>query len=691
MNMEKEILILNIDDVLPNRFQPRIKFKEENINELAESIKEHGVIQPIVVRKISDKYEIIAGERRYKASILAGKTTIPAIVTDLDDKNSAEVALIENVQRQNLTPIEEAISYKKILDMGYINQTDLAEKLGKTQSTIANKLRLLNLDEEVQEALLNEKISERHARSLLKLDKNKQVEMLNRIISERMTVRKTDEEINKILNNNSEEKQEVNIPSLNKVDENNSEIEVLNFDLDEQESSKENELEKTMEIPPITEKEVNNTMNENQNINSIPELNNQVQDNSFNTENISNNQVQDNNFNTENVLNNQVQNSNINEIPSVNSFNNQEIPVENQNNTVNIPNLNQQDLTNNQIEVSNVMQQESNNNVSEISDNTSQNLNNTENQFNIPSEPIIEPETNQYSSFNVQNNNFNFSQQLDVTPSEDDNVSPVTPVEEVNVGQNPIDIASLPSNNQQESPAPVEINPMMEQPESNDSNPSGGGKFFNMFNMNNQNYVDDIENKEVNMNFEEQNQPAANPFNFNFDPINQSDPQTNESTVNSSNQPQSNIATPDIFSNTGISNNMDNSIQQTSNINESNNMNLQNNQIENSDNEDPFQNKLNPYTLNDDEQFTNPAEMQNQMQPEVTNQEFVQQPNVQPALNQNQAINVPQEKFVTGNLRTAINTIRECADTIEKYGFNIETEELDFEDSYQVTFKIAKK
>lgn len=694
MNMEKEVLILNIDDVLPNRFQPRIKFKEENINELAESIKEHGVIQPIVVRKISDKYEIIAGERRYKASILAGKTTIPAIVTDLDDKNSAEVALIENVQRQNLTPIEEAISYKKILDMGYINQTDLAEKLGKTQSTIANKLRLLNLDEEVQEALLNEKISERHARSLLKLDKNKQVEMLNRIISERMTVRKTDEEINKILNNNSEEKQEVNIPSLNKVDENNSEIEVLNFDLDEQESSKENELEKTMEIPPITEKEVNNTMNENQNINSIPELNNQVQDNNFNTENVLNNQVQNNNINNENTLNNQ--NSNINEIPSVNSFNNQEIPVENQNNTfnnntINMPNLNQQNLNNNQIEVPNVVQQESNNNVSEISDNVSQNLSNTENQFNIPSEPIIEPETNQDSSFNVQNNNFNFSQQLDVTPSEDDNISPVTPVEEVNVGQNPIDIASLPSNNQQESPAPVEINPMMEQPESNDSNPSGGGKFFNMFNMNNQNYVDDIENKEVNMNFEEQNQPAANPFNFNFDPINQPSSQTNESTINSSNQPQSNIATPDIFSNTGISNNMDNSVQQTSNINESNNINLQNNQIENSDNEDPFQNKLNPYTLNDDEQFTNPAEMQNQMQPEVTNQGIMQQPNVQPSLNQNQAINVPQEKFVTGNLRTAINTIRECADTIEKYGFNIETEELDFEDSYQVTFKIAKK
>ena len=176
MDLRKKVVDLSIDDVLPNRFQPRIKFNEDSLNELSESIKEHGVIQPIVVRPVGDKYEIIAGERRYKASVLAGKTTIPAIITDLNDKDSAEVALIENVQRQNLTPIEEAISYKKILDMGYLNQTSLAEKLGKNQSTVANKLRLLDLDEEVQEALLNSKISERHARSLLKLqDKKLQV------------------------------------------------------------------------------------------------------------------------------------------------------------------------------------------------------------------------------------------------------------------------------------------------------------------------------------------------------------------------------------------------------------------------------------------------------------------------------------------------------------------------------------
>lgn len=196
----KKVVELNIQDVLPNRFQPRIKFNEEAINELSKSIKEHGVIQPIVVRPIGDKFEIIAGERRYKASCMAELKTIPAIITDLNDKDSAEVALIENVQRENLTPIEEAISYKKILDMGYITQDALASKLGKTQSTVANKLRLLNLDDDVQEALLNEKISERHARSLLKLqNKQEQKQLLNKIINERLTVRRADEEIEKIL------------------------------------------------------------------------------------------------------------------------------------------------------------------------------------------------------------------------------------------------------------------------------------------------------------------------------------------------------------------------------------------------------------------------------------------------------------------------------------------------------------
>lgn len=219
MDNNRKVVELPLEDVLPNRFQPRIKFSEDAINELCESIKEHGVIQPIVVRPVGDRYEIIAGERRFKASTLAGLQTIPAIIINLNDKDSAEVALIENVQRQDLTPIEEAISYKKILDMGYLNQENLAEKIGKSQSAIANKLRLLNLDEDVQEALLNGKISERHARSLLKLsNKEDQVKLLDKIITERLTVRKTDEEINKMINGEKENK---NIQS---------DVEVLNFD-----------------------------------------------------------------------------------------------------------------------------------------------------------------------------------------------------------------------------------------------------------------------------------------------------------------------------------------------------------------------------------------------------------------------------------------------------------------------------
>ena len=194
-----QLTVLNINDILPNRFQPRIRFDEEKLEELAESIGKYGVIQPIVVRPVSNKYEIIAGERRYKASKLANKSTIPAIILNLSDKDSEEIALLENIQRQQLSPIEEAVSYKRILDMGYITQEQLAKKLGKSQSTIANKIRLLNLDDEVQSYLLNNKISERHARSLLRIsDKEKQVEMLHRIVEERLTVKQTDKEIEKL-------------------------------------------------------------------------------------------------------------------------------------------------------------------------------------------------------------------------------------------------------------------------------------------------------------------------------------------------------------------------------------------------------------------------------------------------------------------------------------------------------------
>lgn len=201
MNLEKEIFEIPLTDIMPNRFQPREIFDDEALQELAQSIKTHGVIQPIIVRKIGDKFEIIAGERRYRASQLAGNTTIPALIRDIDNKEAAKVALLENLQRRDLSPIEEARTYQTILKLDNITQEELAENLGKSQSAIANKLRLLNLDESVQVALLNGQISERHARSLLNVaDKNKQKELVEKIIQNRMTVRQLDEEIKNMEN-----------------------------------------------------------------------------------------------------------------------------------------------------------------------------------------------------------------------------------------------------------------------------------------------------------------------------------------------------------------------------------------------------------------------------------------------------------------------------------------------------------
>jgi len=169
-----EVVQLNLDDIIPNRFQPREVFDERALKELAVSIKEHGVIQPIIVRNVQNgKYEIIAGERRYKASALAGLTKIPAIIRNLDDKESSKVALLENLQRKNLNAIEEAKTYQKILELDEMTQEELAKTMGKSQSAVANKLRLLNLSEEVQDAILKEQISERHARALLNVPDSK--------------------------------------------------------------------------------------------------------------------------------------------------------------------------------------------------------------------------------------------------------------------------------------------------------------------------------------------------------------------------------------------------------------------------------------------------------------------------------------------------------------------------------------
>ena len=221
MNLEQNILQIPIDEIIPNRFQPRLQFDDRGLEELASSIKQHGIIQPLVLRRVEDKYEIIAGERRYKAAQLAGLTKVPAVIANIDDNKSAEVAIVENVQRKDLSAIEEARSYKNLLDKGYLTQAELAKKMGLSQSAIANKLRLLNLDEEVQKALMNNQISERHARSLLVLPSHEeQRKWLKRIINERMTVRDLDNELKKLNEAPKEEPDEddTDVPLVKSID-----------------------------------------------------------------------------------------------------------------------------------------------------------------------------------------------------------------------------------------------------------------------------------------------------------------------------------------------------------------------------------------------------------------------------------------------------------------------------------------
>lgn len=191
---ESTILQVPIEDIIPNRFQPRLAFDDDSLKDLSSSIKQHGIIQPLVLRRKNDKYEIIAGERRYKAAKLAGLVSVPAIISNMDDNTSAEVAIVENIQRKDLTAIEEAKSYQQLLDKGYMTQEDLARKMGLSQSAISNKLRLLTLDESVQDAILQEKISERHARTLLKISNHqRQKELLDKVLKERLTVRQLEE------------------------------------------------------------------------------------------------------------------------------------------------------------------------------------------------------------------------------------------------------------------------------------------------------------------------------------------------------------------------------------------------------------------------------------------------------------------------------------------------------------------
>lgn len=195
-----EVIHIPIDQITPNQFQPRTVFNEDKIKELAQTIHTHGMIQPIVVRtSTEDTYEIIAGERRWRASQVLEWEKIPAIIRNMTDTETASVALIENLQREELTVIEEAKAYEQLLEMHDLTQEALAQRLGKSQSTIANKLRLLKLSDVVQAELLNKTITERHARALMKVtDVEVQTEILQMILESDLNVRQTEEYIEKL-------------------------------------------------------------------------------------------------------------------------------------------------------------------------------------------------------------------------------------------------------------------------------------------------------------------------------------------------------------------------------------------------------------------------------------------------------------------------------------------------------------
>ena len=195
--LEKVYKQIDINKIEANENKPRKVFDDEKIEELATSIKENGLIQPIIVRKYNRNYQIIAGERRFRACKLAGLKTIPCVIKDIDDRQVDTYAIIENIQRENLSPIEEASAYKTLIDTYNMNQTELANKVGKKQSTIANKLRLLKLSDDVKYALKAKQITERHARAMLSLDGQKQQEVLKEVLKKSLNVKQTETLINK--------------------------------------------------------------------------------------------------------------------------------------------------------------------------------------------------------------------------------------------------------------------------------------------------------------------------------------------------------------------------------------------------------------------------------------------------------------------------------------------------------------
>ncbi|HLV08946.1 MAG TPA: nucleoid occlusion protein [Halanaerobiales bacterium] len=252
---QKQVMEIAVTDIVKNPYQPRVDFNKEEIAELAASIKNHGVIQPIMVRSRGEKYELIVGERRLRACRRLGLKKIPAIVKDINEREMAEIALVENIQRSDLNYLEEANAYQKLIKEFSLTQQELAEKIGKGQSTIANKLRLLSLPEEITQLINPEIISERHARALLKLKtKDEQLKVVHKILKKKLTVKETEKLIEKISGGKKKKRKLITVYKdlrifTNTLKKTVTEMRKAGLAVELEETEKEGYLEYTIRLP----------------------------------------------------------------------------------------------------------------------------------------------------------------------------------------------------------------------------------------------------------------------------------------------------------------------------------------------------------------------------------------------------------------------------------------------------------
>ena len=212
--IKKEEVMVKISEVEPNRNQPRKNFDEDALLELSESIKQFGIIQPLVVQKRKDYYEIIAGERRWRAAKMAGLKEVPVIIKDYTDQEIVEISLIENIQREDLNPIEEAQAFKRLLTEFHLKQDEVAEKVSKSRTAVTNSMRLLKLDERVQQMVIDDMLSTGHARALLATDdKEQQYSLANKIFEEKMSVREVEHMMQALQKPKTEKKLKEEVPN----------------------------------------------------------------------------------------------------------------------------------------------------------------------------------------------------------------------------------------------------------------------------------------------------------------------------------------------------------------------------------------------------------------------------------------------------------------------------------------------